>query len=202
MADKSTLEGPMVAWGDESARMRRVPPMYLMCGTVFEPGSEEGLAELAKAKPAGMRKLHWYDMETKEKARSLEIISQIPHWSAVAVCAPMPLGPRQERARRKCMERLLPHLEERGVEQLTLEGRWKQEDQADIDMVYALKNRRIIKDLRIEHVESDADEPRLWVPDQILGAIGDMFSGSEGTDRWGKHWNDIGNRVTLLMANI
>ena len=47
--------------------------------SVFEKGPEEGLAELAKAKPSGMRKLHWYDMKVKEKVRSLEAIARIPH---------------------------------------------------------------------------------------------------------------------------
>ena len=70
-------DGMLMAWGDESAKMRHNPPMYLMCASVFEEGSEEGLAELAKAKPAGMRKLHWYDMEVREKARSLEAIARI-----------------------------------------------------------------------------------------------------------------------------
>ena len=50
--------------------------MYLMCASVFEKGSEEGLAELAKAKPSGMRKLHWYDMEVKEKAARLKLLPE------------------------------------------------------------------------------------------------------------------------------
>lgn len=197
-----TENEPIIAWGDESARMRHKPPMYLMCASVFEKGSEDGLAELAKAKPSGMRKLHWYDMEVKEKVRSLEAIARIPHWSMVAICSPMVIGPRQERARRKCLERLLPQLEERGVDLLTLESRWKQEDKSDVDMVYALRNRKMIERIRIEHIRPDAGEVRLWVPDQVLGAIGDMFVGAEGTGKWSKHWDEIDPHVTLLMATL
>ena len=194
--------GKIVAWGDESARMRHKPPIYLLCASIFEEGSEEGLRELAKAKPAGMRKLHWHDLDVKEKVRSLEAISRIPHWNMVAICSPMPIGPRQERARRKCFERLLPQLEERGVDLLRLESRWKQEDQADVDMVHALRNRKMIERIRIEHVRPDAGEARLWVPDQILGAIGDMFVGAEGTGKWSKYWDEIDPHVTLLMAAL
>ena len=128
MANDSML----MAWGDESAKMRHNPPMYLMCASVFEEGSEEGLAELTKAKPAGMRKLHWYDMEVREKARSLEAIARI----------------------------------------------------------------------RVQRVHPDAGEVRLWIPDQILGAIGDMFVGAEGTDKWGKYWDEIDSHITLLMATL
>ena len=51
-------DGMLMAWGDESAKMRHNPPMYLMCASVFEEGSEEGLAELAKAKPAGHQRTY------------------------------------------------------------------------------------------------------------------------------------------------
>ncbi len=198
MADDEVL----TAWGDESARMRHNPPMYLMCASVFEKGSEEGLAELAKAKPAGMRKLHWYDMEIREKIRSLEAIARIPHWNTVAICSPMVPGPRQERARRKCLERMLPQLENRGVGLLTLESRWKQEDKSDVDMVYALRNRRMIEHIRVQHVRPDEGEVRLWIPDQILGAIGDMFVGAEGTGKWSRYWDEIDPHITLLMATL
>lgn len=190
------------AWGDESARMRHNPPMYLMCASVFGEGSEEGLAELAKAKPAGMRKLHWYDMEVKEKARALKAISRVPHWNTVAVCSPMVPGPRQERARRKCLERMLPQLEARGVGVLTLESRWGQEDKSDIGMVHALRNRRMIDRIRIKHARPDEGEVRFWVPDQILGAIGDMFVDAEGISKWSKYWDEIDPHITLLMATL
>lgn len=186
-----------VAWGDESARTRHKPPMYLLCATVFEEGSEKGLAEFAKSKPTGMRKLHWHDMDTKEKARSLEAIARIPHWNAVAICAPMLTGPRQERARRKCFERILPRLEERGVDTLVLESRWKQEDKLDVDMAYALRNRRMIERLRIQHIRPDAGEVRLWVPDQILGAVGDLIVGAEGWEKWYEYWDEIDPHVSL-----
>ena len=193
---------PTIAWGDESARMNNSPRMYLMCATVFEPGSERQIADFAATKPPGMRKLHWYDMDLRERSRSLGALAAIPHWSTVAIAAPMLPGVRQERGRRKCLERLLPHLEGLGVERLVLESRWKQEDQFDVDMVAALRSRKMIGKIWVEHVRPDAGEPRLWVPDQVLGAVGDVLCGF--TDNWMREsaWDEIDNRITLLMETV
>ena len=49
---------------------------------------------------------------------------------------------------------------------------------------------------------ADVPDVRLWVPDQVLGAIGDMFVGAEGTGKWGKYWDEIDPHVTLLMATL
>ena len=88
------------------------------------------------------------------QARRGRGMAQIPQWSTVVVATPLNLA-RQERGRRKALEVLLPALEERGVTQLNLESRWVQEDQFDIDMVRALRSRRVIRDIRVDHVSSD-----------------------------------------------
>ena len=64
------------------------------------------------------------------------------------------------------------------------------------------QSRRKLERIRIEHIRPDAGEVRLWVPDQVLGAIGDMFVGAEGTGKWSKHWDEIDPHVTLLMATL
>ena len=201
MQDSAGLPGA-TAWGDESIRMHGSPPMYLMCATVFEAGAEDALARLAKAKPRGMHKLHWYDMSDREKARSLQALAEMPHWNAVAIASPLLSSIRPERGRRKCLERLLPALEERGVSALRLESRWRQEDRADIDMVVALRNRKLIGGIQVEHVAPGPAEPRLWVPDQVLGAIGDLLCGTGNPAAWGEAWNEIDRRDTLYPAAL
>ena len=60
----------------------------------------------------------------------------------------------------------------------------------------------MIERIRIEHVRPDAGEARLWAPDQVLGAIGDMFVGTEDTNKWANYWDEIDPHVTLLMAAL
>lgn len=194
--------GATVAWGDESLRMHGTPPIYLMCATIFGESAEEDLRPLVAGEPRGMRKLHWYDMNGREKRRSLEALAEVPHWSAVAIASPMIASIRPERGRRKCLERLLPELEGNGVGLLKLESRWKQEDQADVDMVVALRNRRMIERIQVEHVKPDAGEPRLWVPDQVLGPIGDILCGSPDMSWWSKAWDKLDPRVAIYPAAL
>lgn len=60
----------------------------------------------------------------------------------------------------------------------------------------------MIERIRVQHIRPDAGEVRLWIPDQILGALGDMFVGAEGTSKWGKYWAEIDPHITLLMATL
>ena len=86
----------------------------------------------------------------------------------------LPLAGRAERARRKCMEVLLPILEARGVNNLVCESRDEHQDVLDFQFVQALRSRKIITPrLRVDSVSGRSDA-RLWIPDQILGAIGDQ----------------------------
>lgn len=195
------LEISQVAWGDESMRQNAVPQMYLMCATVFEEASSVELDALRRAKPRNMRKLHWRDLRESEKLAVLEACASISHWSTVVIASPLNRV-RQERGRRKALEVLLPKLEERGVRVLNLESRWKQEDKADLDMVFALQNRHVIKDIRIHHVKSDVDDPRLWMPDQILGAVGDILAGTGSTGKWSRVWDEVDEHVTMLLAPV
>ena len=172
-----------------------------MCATVFDESSEAELEALRRAKPRNMRKLHWRDLRESEKLAVLEACATISHWSTVVIASPLNRV-RQERGRRKALEVLLPKLEERGVRLLNLESRWKQEDKADLDMVFALQNRRAIKDIHIRHVKSDSNDPKLWMPDQILGAVGDILSGSGNVGKWSRIWNEVDEHVTMLLAPV
>lgn len=82
-----------------------------------------------------------------------------------------------ERARRKCLELLLPTLEkEYGVSRLVLESRETSQDDRDLVFVRGLRSRRFISQLRVDFAPGFSDA-RLWIADQALGAIGDAQRG-------------------------
>lgn len=191
----------LTAWGDESMRQNANPQIYLMCATVFDEDADEGLDGLVRAKPRAMRKLHWRDLREPEKARVVEAMAEIPQWSTAVVATPLN-GARQERGRRKALEVLLQKLEADGVGLLNLESRWRQEDKSDLDMVFALQNRRLIKSIRIRHVKSDELEPRLWMLDQVLGAVGDILCGTGHPSAWAKPWKKVDEHVEIMLAPL
>ena len=79
---------------------------------------------------------------------------------------------KQERARRKCLEALLPHLEQMGVTQIVMERRTPSLVGADRRMVIAIRGKRLIGGgLRVETAQPK-EEPMLWLPDTVAGAFG------------------------------
>jgi len=198
--DEASVQGK-VAWGDESMRQNATPQLYLMCATVFEDDANESLERMRRAKPRGMRKLHWRDLREREKIVVVEAMADVPHWSTVVAASPLN-GIRQERGRRKALEVLLQSLESDGVNLLNLESRWRQEDKADLDMVFALQNRKLIKNIRVRHVASGTDDPRLWMPDQVLGAVGDILCGTGNPSAWSRAWEAVDKRVKILLAPL
>ena len=163
-----------VAYGDESIRMVGNPPFYLLGATVVKSDCGRALSELAELKPPSAAKLHWRDMGHKAQRKSLEIISELDLASTVAIARPLN-GKRQERARRKCLEKLIASLEEAGGRSLVLETRDDDLDQRDIDFVKGARASMRIGPLTVVHANAAAC-PQLWIPDQLIGAMGDTLT--------------------------
>ncbi|OZG69131.1 hypothetical protein [Bifidobacterium eulemuris] len=160
-----------VAWGDESMRTQGLDsPVYMMSAAIITTDDDirESLREL---KPHGMRKLHWKDMREEDKRSSINLLLNTDAVHVILVCERMPTN-KPERARRKCLERLLPYLEQEGINQLCLESRGRALDGKDIAYWHALRNTSRIQHIRLQHCKG-GEEPMLWIPDQALGAFGD-----------------------------
>ena len=76
------------------------------------------------------------------------------------------------------MEALLYELSElRHVERVVFESRGAADDRADIDLVRALRFRRLVgRHVKVEHIAGPA-EPLLWIPDIVCGSLGDHMRG-------------------------
>ena len=116
--------------------------------------------------------------------------------AVVVVGVPM-ANRRQERARRICMETLLPTLEqEYGVSQVFLEARTQSLIRKDHEQVANLVGKKLITStLRVDNARP-LEEPMLWVPDAVAGAV--------GADRLGNpEWLDIiRHTVTRIDAAL
>lgn len=165
------------AWVDESMRTVNVKePMYMLGAAVADPSCcgvvRDDLREILTGGP----KLHWRDMDNRAKKLSIDLLGTVDAAHIVVVTAP--LEPRrQERARAKCMERLFSELGTLGVTSVFLESRTRSLNERDMRLVDKLRGRRVMpQTLRVE-VQLPSEEPMLWIPDQVLGAIGDAEAG-------------------------
>ena len=76
-----------------------------------------------------------------------------------------------------------------GIRKLVLECRNDTHDKRDRELLVSMRRKGEALDFDLEHVPGK-DEPLLWVPDQILGAYGEVITkGANG--KWEGSWKSI-----------
>jgi len=78
---------------------------------------------------------------------------------------------RTERARRRCLERLLLELENAGVAEVVIESRAPSQNHSDLLMIMALRKSRTISKAITVNWRPSHQEPLLWAADAVVGAI-------------------------------
>jgi hypothetical protein len=185
---------PFRAYVDESLRLSA--RLYLMAA-VFVDGDR---AESHRAMLRGLlrrcqRRLHWRDEDDRRRAALIAAVADLRPRGIVVIGAGM--DPRhQERARRKCMERLLWNLDERRVSEVVFERRGNDLDVRDLEMVETLRGRRVIRTRLRVHWESPDLEPLLWLADLIAGAASVAEAGHES------YWKELGIGLFVDRVNI
>ena len=163
-------EDEVVAYVDESMRTCEGIITYYLCAVIDRGIGEVDLDGLRMLKPNGAKKLHARDMGVELTSCALDAISKLV--MDVIVVSGRPVNMRkQERARRRCLELLLPLLASAGVSRVVMESRSESQDKRDREMAVILTRKGWIGSLRLYHARGE-DEPRLWIPDQILGTQG------------------------------
>lgn len=201
-AEKRKNEGGskmgLVAWGDESVRSSAPEPTYLMAATLLPDGCN--LAGLESVKPRGASKLHWRDLADKAKLQSLSLIADLQAESVIVAAAPVS-STNPERARRKCLISLLTELERRHIETLNLESRTLKMNRKDLAILPTLRSMGIISTIKLEHLLPNG-EPRLWVPDQIVGAYGDLRFDPQISNDLREAWSLLEQKTAVVELNI
>ena len=91
--------------------------------------------------------------------------------------------------RRKCLEALLPNLENKGVDKLVMESHNPVQDARDVQLADIMKSVGYVRSIKVSHARGEL-EPRLWFPDLVLGAYGDAICEDRLPTAWKKAWED------------
>lgn len=182
------------SWGDESVRTTRIAqPSYLLGAVVADSAACDEFRRALRSLHRRGPKLHWHDQDSCARRESIATIAEFDVYHIVVIAAPIDVR-RQERARALCLERLAWHLDEAGVQVLTLEARPPQLMRRDIRTIDALRSKHALPSgLRIDH-EKPSVEPMLWVADQVLGALGESLTGG------GSEWFDTVRARTTIVS--
>ncbi|MER5424519.1 hypothetical protein [Streptosporangium roseum] len=98
---------------------------------------------------------------------------------------------RQERARRKCMERLLWELGQRYVSDVIFERRCRELDVRDRELVAALQGRHAMPHRLQLSWRAPDGEPLLWLADIVAGAASLAEIGEETC------WKGLGSSLSI-----
>lgn len=195
-----TTANTTTAYGDESVRVAGNPPFYMLGASLLTADSVPELESIHRSLSGGPRKLHWREMGRKKQRDSLGVLAEIDSTDIVAFASPL-AGKKQERARRKCLQAMIPHLEGRGIERLVLESRRPGSDKQDLDFVSYVRGSKLINSIRIEH-EYGTKEPRPWVADLLLGAMGDYLTQTGEWKYWESEWKAIGGNAERIDVGL
>jgi len=170
------------AWIDESLRITDDDQgSYILASVVCDrSGCAPVRQDLSSLLLGGQRRLHWRDEADGRRDEMAVTVASVDMAAIVVVGMPVAKA-KQERARCLCMETLLPRLDALGVEQVWLESRTSSLNRREEQMVLALRGKKLIsRGLRIE-AAYPLEEPMLWLPDIVAGAVG---ADRGGTPRW------------------
>ena len=192
------MAGRLIAFADESVRVSTPSPMYLIAATIIPENAS--LAQLEEMLPRGATKLHWRDLGVKAQRESLARISELKSKSTIVIASPIDPH-KQERARRKNLEALLPILEDEEVAKLIMESRFPAADAKDAALYRSMRKKGFISTIELDFADP-AKEHRLWVPDQILGAYSDTAVGLQSAEVWKREWDTLKDSVTTVNASL
>jgi hypothetical protein len=186
--------GPLRAYVDESLRLSA--RLYLMAAVlVHNNRAEDHRAVLRGFLRKQQQRLHWRDENDRRRAALIATVADLRPRGVVVVGAG--LKPRhQERARRKCIERLLWNLSARGVSEAVFERRHQELDRQDLQMINVLRIQRALPARLRVSWKHPADEALLWLPDIVAGAASLAEVGQE------TYWKELGLGLSVDRFNI
>ncbi len=184
----------IIAFADESMRASATPPMYLIAATIVADDAD--LSALEAVLPKGAKKLHWRKLGKRDQRIVLSKIAKLSSKSTIAVA--IPANPhKQKRARRKTLEKLLPLLEENGVDKIIMESRFPALDTEDMELFHSMLKKKTISTIRLTFADPTI-EHRLWLPDQILGAYAENRIDQKKHHPWIDEWKKIAPSVHVI----
>ena len=185
------MESQLVAYIDESSAYR--PPNrqeYMICAAIIDSQDlEQVREELRPLLLPGQVKLHWTDERNSRRRKIVETLSGIDSMQAI-ITHQSEVSNRTERHRRKCLEQMYFELSEMHIHNVTLESRQEAQNKRDLAHIVALQGQGQSVNIRLQHVRG-GDDPILWVPDAVLGALNSVHLGEE------QYWEKLYGKVLL-----
>ena len=183
--------GCVPAYVDESGRTSG-GGRYVMAAVVVPPERAEAVrAALRDALPSGLHRYHWHHERAASRLAMAARVRDLGLDAVVVTTAPV--EPRRtERARRRCLLRLLWELDQREERQVVFESR--RAGDADDRRAVAVAERAAHVRAPVRYAFlAPTEEPLLWLPDCVAGAATRALADGDTT-----YLDLLGERVEVV----
>lgn len=164
---------------ESSVRRGAAHQEYLVCAAIVPPDDAAALREqLLPLRLKGQIKLHWSDEQESRRRKIVTSIAAMEPMTAMVTFLSQQQK-KTERYRRKCLEGIYNELSLMGVSQVTCESRTPSQNKKDVAHLLSLRNsKKLPTNFDITHSRG-GDDPLLWIPDIILGAVNAHRAGND-----------------------
>jgi hypothetical protein len=188
----------LIAFADESMRQRRDGSgLYALAAPVIEAAMADDIRDAMSSLSRNRRRFHWREADAGQRRAAVELLSRLDAVHFVVVGSGLD-NARQERHRRKCLQRLLWELEQFGVSAVRLDARRREQNVADLAAVAAWRAQHVLSpQLRVDHVRSAA-EPLVWMADIMVGAVN--LARGNGDEQYFKPLESMVHEVSITLT--
>lgn len=183
----------LAAYVDESARRRQgeATCVYALAAVLVATREANSVREAMMGLRHGRsRVIHWRVERAERRKLIAAAIADLPVVGVLAVCLHR-AEIKSERARRRCLVRLLAELDARGADCVVFESRRQRQDEADRAVLTGLRKAGAVSTSMVVRWELP-DAPELWVADCVAGAVSWWLDGD------GRYWGPLEKLITLL----
>lgn len=158
----------MICYVDESVHIDH--GLYIIAAAIVE-GADDARADLLALKPAGAPRLHWQSNSQRLRESSADLVAiHVEH--AYAFVAYFDDKKRQDLARATIFEQILSKMGGPPITELVIDQRNGHQNARDKEVLLKQCRRLNLRHPpRWSHGDS-RQEPLLWLPDTIAGAVG------------------------------
>jgi hypothetical protein len=161
-----SLAWPSTAFVDETRSDQR----YYLAAVTVEDRRHDAVREAMRGLRITGSKLHWTKESDERRREIVDVIADVGLLHMVVMRLVDP-DETDERARRKCLRRLLWELDRRSIERVVLEARAPSQNERDMQLVARLRRSRELRGQLIADHRPGPTEPLLWLADSLAGAV-------------------------------
>lgn len=143
--------------------------VYILTASIVDLADAEEARYVLRSLQQGGEKLHWSKEPQQRRNEVTKAVSALGFASVSVIGSGVHVH--AERARRKCMEVLLPELEGAGVETVTFEARQARNDKQDRELIAACRRKRLLSSRLHASFLGGESEPLLRLPDIVCGTV-------------------------------